>query len=301
MYEPSFHQDLNGDGVIGIPGTSAITFDTAAPGTPTIASFSADTGVVADGVTNVSVLAPSGTAEAGGTVDNFDFAALLGTVPVTSSLTNGLHHFSAAARDLADNTSTASQATDVTVNSVPPIAVSMTSLTLSGKGIALLSGTSEANSTVALYDSNSSTLLGTAKTAANGTCSVPMAGVSNTVHSCTANASDQTGNTGSTNAVFGTTANDTITAMVPNETFFGKGGTDTFVFSANFGNDTIADISASNDIVQLTHNQVVDIASALVASTQVGSDVVVAVDSHDSITLHNTALAQLTGNDFHIV
>jgi len=36
-------------------------------------------------------------------------------------------------------------------------------------------------------------------------------------------------------------------------------------------------------------------------ATQVGSDIVIAQDAHDAVTLHNTALSQLTSQNFHLV
>ncbi len=56
----------------------SVTVDTAAPVAPTIASFSTDSGVTGDGITNDNTLTLTGTAEANATVKVYDGATLLG-------------------------------------------------------------------------------------------------------------------------------------------------------------------------------------------------------------------------------
>ena len=51
----------------------------APPGVPTIASFSPDTGVVGDGITDPAIITLTGTAVANSTVNVYDGAKLLGT------------------------------------------------------------------------------------------------------------------------------------------------------------------------------------------------------------------------------
>ena len=162
-------------------------------------------------------------------------------------------------------------------------------------------GTSEANSAVSIYDGNTGTALGNITASATGSWSAVFGGQSNSVHDFIVRASDETGNTGSVHAVFGTTGNDTITNSAPNEYLVGNGGNDTFVFSGNIGKDTIADFSASTDVVQLSHNTFADFAAVLAHATQIGSDVTVTIDSSNSVTLHNTTLSQLNSNNIHIV
>ena len=57
----------------------AVTIDTTAPVAPTVTSFSTDSGVVGDGITNDNTLTLTGTAEASSTVKVYDGATLLGT------------------------------------------------------------------------------------------------------------------------------------------------------------------------------------------------------------------------------
>jgi hypothetical protein len=101
--------------------------------------------------------------------------------------------------------------------------------------------------------------------------------------------------------VNGTSGNDTLTSTSANEIFFGKGGSNTFVFSGLTGNDVIADFHSTSDAVQLSKNAFATFADVLSHAAQVGSDVTITIDAADSVTLHNTAVAQLTSNNFHLV
>ena len=70
----------------------SVTIDTAAPVAPTIASFSNDSGIVGDGITNDNTLTLTGTAEANATVKVYDGATLLGTTTVEWCWRLDLHH-----------------------------------------------------------------------------------------------------------------------------------------------------------------------------------------------------------------
>src|SRR5439155_12015908 len=63
----------------------SVTVDTHVPTTPSITSFSPDTGTVGDGITNANVLTLAGAAEANSTVKVYDGATLLGSVTVNGS------------------------------------------------------------------------------------------------------------------------------------------------------------------------------------------------------------------------
>jgi hypothetical protein len=106
-----------------------VTVDRVAPAAPTITGFSNDTGMVGDGTTNDNTLTLTGTAEANSTVRVYDGADLLGSTTTngsgawsytTDALSNDVHSFRARATDVAGNTSAASNATSVTVESLPP-------------------------------------------------------------------------------------------------------------------------------------------------------------------------------------
>src|SRR5450631_1037659 len=78
----------------------AVTIDTAAPVAPSITSFSSDTGLVGDGITDANVLTVTGSTEANSTVKVYDGATLLGSATAngsgawsfaTAALSNGGH------------------------------------------------------------------------------------------------------------------------------------------------------------------------------------------------------------------
>ena len=92
---------------------------------PTITSFSTDSGVVGDGITNDNALTLAGTAEANATVKVYDGATLLGSALAsgtgawsytTAVLPNGGHSLTATATDAAGNTGVASSALNVTID-----------------------------------------------------------------------------------------------------------------------------------------------------------------------------------------
>ena len=147
--ETTFGQDLNGDGIMGVP----------AP-TPTISSFSPDSGVVGDDITNATILTLTGAAAANSTVTVYDGATELGTTTAngsgawsytTGTLANGSHSLTAT-DTVAGNVSTASPALTVTVDTVPPAAPSIANDTINSNNSVTLSGTAAANSTVTVYD-----------------------------------------------------------------------------------------------------------------------------------------------------
>ena len=253
----------------------------------------------------------TGTAEANSTVKVYDGATLLGNAMAngsggwsytTGTLAIGTHSFTATDSDVAGNISAASTALNVSVEKLQtPISVDVQGYTSLIPGFGFLTGTSEASSLVSIYDGHSGAGLGVTVTSSAGSWTLPLLGQSNSVRDFIVKASDQAGNTGSDHVVYGTTGNDTITNSAPNELLYGNGGNDTFVFSGNIGKDTIADFSASNDIVQLSKNTFADFAVVLAHATQVGSDVTITIDPSNSVTLHNTALSQLTHNNIHIV
>jgi hypothetical protein len=280
----------------------SLTIDTTAP---TAAS------ITGDAIVNTNEIALTGTAEANSIVKLYDGATLLGDATAngsgawsytTGTLASATHSLTATATDAAGNTGAVSSALDVTVDtSQTAIAATPDSYMLGLRGTALLAGTSEANSSISIHDGNTGTMLGQTTASSTGVWSTLLGNMSNTVHSFALTASDSAGHTGSANVVYGTTGNDTITPNVANETLFGNGGNDTFVFSGNIGNANIADFQPTNDVLQLSHNVFASFADVLAHAAQVGSDVTVTIDPHDSVTLHNTTLTHLTTNNFHLV
>src|ERR1017187_10189798 len=167
----------------------SVTVDTTAPVAPSITSFSPDSGVVGDHITNVNTLTLTGTAEANSTVKVYDGATLLGSATAngsgawsytTAALGNGAHNLTATASDVAGNAGVASSALSVTVDTHVPAAPSIVSDVIVNTNDVALTGTEEANSTVKAYDG--ATLLGSATANGSGAWSFTTAALSNGAH-----------------------------------------------------------------------------------------------------------------------
>lgn len=173
-----------------------------APDAPTIASFSNDSGVVGDGVTNDNTLTLKGTATANSTLKVFDGTTQIGTATAdskgawsftTAALADGKHSLTAKATDASGQTSAASSALGVTIDTKAPNApVEVGHSVVNGDQL-LLKGTSEANSTIKVYDGT--TMVGTAQTDGSGNWSVQTSSLSGGAHVLTATATDAAGNT----------------------------------------------------------------------------------------------------------
>jgi hypothetical protein len=69
------------------------------------------------------------------------------------------------------------------------------------------------------------------------------------------------------------------------------------VSAASFGHDTVTDFR-SGDHVEIDDHQFADFSAVLAASQQVGSDVVIALDAADVITLQHVQLSSLHASNF---
>ena len=169
-----------------------------------------------DGITNDNTLTLTGSAEANATVKVYDGATLLGSATAdgsgnwsytTAALANGAHSLTATATDVAGNTSAASSALNVTIDTTAPVTPAIASYSTdsgtAGDGITndntlTLTGTAEANATVKVYDG--ATLLGSATADGSGNWSYTTAALANGAHSLTATATDVAGNTSAASA-----------------------------------------------------------------------------------------------------
>src|SRR6185312_5287638 len=151
-------------------GALSVTIDATAPVVPSITAFSTDSGTVGDGITNDNTLTLTGSAEANATVKVYDGVTLLGSVTAdgsgnwsytTAALANGAHSLTATATDVAGNTSAASAALTVTIDTSAPATPAIGSYSTDsgtvGDGITndntlTLTGSAEANATVKVYD-----------------------------------------------------------------------------------------------------------------------------------------------------
>ena len=193
-----------------------MTVDTAAPVAPTIASFSTDSGVVGDGITNDNTLTLTGTAEANSTVKVYDGATLLGTATAngsgawsytTAALANGAHSLTATATDAAGNTSAASSALSVTVDIVAPaVTESLANDTGSSStdkvtSNGTLSGSGDANAVVH-FTVDGNAIGQTATANASGVWSFTPTGLADGAHTIVASETDAAGNTGTASVAF---------------------------------------------------------------------------------------------------
>ena len=185
----------------GTAAALAVTIDTTAPVAPTIASFSTDSGVVGDHITNDNTLTLTGAAEANATVKVYDGATLLGSVAAnasgawsytTAALLDGAHNFTTTATDVAGNTGAASSALAVTIDTLAPNAPAIASEAVINSNQISLSGSGEANTAIKVYDGT--TLLGSTTADASGAWAYTTAALSNGVHSLTATDTDIAGN-----------------------------------------------------------------------------------------------------------
>ena len=170
---------------------------------PTIDVFSADSGKVGDHITNDNTLTLTGTTPVGSTVTVFDGTTTtpLGSVKANASgswsyttfaLVDGAHSFTATATDAAGNTSKASTALAVMVDTVAPVAPLIANDTINGNNSVTLTGMAEGNSTVKVYDGAT---VGSATANASGAWTFTTGQLSIGSHDLTATATDAAGNT----------------------------------------------------------------------------------------------------------
>ena len=176
------------------------------------------TGLVANnGITNDTTLTIDGTAELGSTVTVYDTdgttvvgtgVATGGAGPITTSvLGEGAHTLTLKATDAAGNQGVASTAFHVTIDTMAPVAPVIVSVTddvvpvtgavadngSSNDTTLTVAGTAEAGSTVTIYDTDGTTVLGTG-VATGGAFSITTSVLGEGAHTLTARASDAAGN-----------------------------------------------------------------------------------------------------------
>ena len=188
--------------------SQSLTIDTTPPTAPSITAFTSP-------LTRSNEPTISGTAEAGAkvaiTVDGAKSplasvtAAADGTwtYTPTSTLTDGIHSFTAVATDAAGNASTISAAQSLTVDTTPPTAplIAAFASALSRSNEPTVSGTAEAGAKVAITLDGAKNPLASVTAAADGTWTyTPTSTLTDGVHSFTAVATDAAGNASTTSA-----------------------------------------------------------------------------------------------------
>nr|WP_162488207.1 ELWxxDGT repeat protein [Azospirillum lipoferum] len=201
----------------------AIVIDTAAPGASSAPDMTAgsDTGSSSiDNITKTTTPTFTGTAEANSTVTLYDTdgTTVLGTTAADGSgnwsitstpLSAGTHTVTAKVTDAAGNVSSVSSGLAVTIDTSAPGAPGTPTLgsgsdtgTSVADGITstatpTFTGIAEAGSTVTLYDTDGTTVLGTGTADGSGNYSITVSTLTAGTHSVTAKATDSAGNVSS--------------------------------------------------------------------------------------------------------
>lgn len=207
----------------GVSNSWGLIIDSVAPATPVIAQVVDDApeglgALSPNGSTNDTTPTLNGTAEPGSTVTIRLDGADLVTVPVgsngtwtytpTAPLGEGPHTFTVVATDAAGNTSLPSTGFNIIVDTTPPVAATIASVTDDVGGVQgplssgdttddtqpLLQGTAPPDAVVTVYDGT--TLLGTAILDGSGGWSfTPVTPLTDGPHSLTVHTTDAAGNT----------------------------------------------------------------------------------------------------------
>ncbi len=229
------------------------------PSAPVIASFSNDSGVVGDHITNDNTLKLTGTAVAKSTITLYDGQTKLGNTTADSSgawtfstakLTDGAHSLTAT-DTVAGATSVASSALSVKVDSVVPNAPVIASAKSTGHNTYDLRGTAEVGSSVAVFDGRAQ--IGTTTTDSKGAWSFTTTALSTGGHSFTAKATDVAGNASTPSSLFSVTVSgDKPSAVsVPTITSFSN---DSGILGDKITNDStlkLTGIAASNAMISV--------------------------------------------------
>ncbi|MDB5570223.1 MAG: calcium-binding protein, partial [Hyphomicrobiales bacterium] len=243
-----------------------------------------------------------------------------------TNLADGTHNFTVSATDAAGNvTGAVSAGPTLIVDRTAPV----TSITnaIVKQGVTTISGQSEANSLVTLYDGNK-IVAQNIQSDVNGAWTYASAALSTTAkHVFTASATDLAGNTGvqGNHLVLGTTGKDSLSDSSSdvvfiggsgNDSMNGGGGGDTFIFQSGFGVDKISGFAAAttlsrdHDVLAFDHTIAAlagvhtdaELATYILSHTRdVNGSAVITFDSLNSITLSDVTKAQLTMVDFHLI
>ncbi|WP_336821492.1 BapA/Bap/LapF family large adhesin [Cedecea sp. VD20] len=210
-------------GNISLPSAPiAITVDTTPPAAPTIGTVDDGvgpvTGPITNGITDDTKPVFHGTGEIGATVTLYNGSTAIGsavvdgsgnwTITPNTALNNGVNTITAEQTDKAGNVSGPSTDYVLTVDTVPltapvvveiidnvgPIQTPLVNGSFTDDTTPTFTGTGKVGSTITLYDTNGTTILGTGVVAANGTWSITTSVLPEGAHSITIKAVDDVGN-----------------------------------------------------------------------------------------------------------
>ena len=213
----------------------SVVVDTTSPAAPSVNSITTDSGTDgADEITDDNTLIFNGTAEANSLVEVLIGGVSVGTTSADGSgnfafdhtattLADGTYQVTAKTTDKAGNSSAASSAIEVIVDTTAPAAPAITAIStdsgdsnsdqITNDNTPAVNGTAEANSTVEIFSNGSS--IGSANADGSGNWSLAYSGntpLADDVYVLTAKATDVAGNTSSDSAPLSVT----IDATAPN-------------------------------------------------------------------------------------
>ncbi|WP_247443973.1 Ig-like domain-containing protein [Bradyrhizobium sp. 197] len=201
----------------------------AAPAAPVIASFSTDSGTAGDKITNDNAIELKGSAAAGSTVKVYDGTTQIGSTSADSSghwdyitkvLTDAKHTLTATATNSSGQTSAASSALAITVDTKAPSAPTIASHTVNSANQVVMSGSAEASSVVKVFDGT--TQVGTATANSSGVWGYTTSALAAGSHSLTAKATDAAGNTGAASTVVTASTGTSTSPTTPTSPTAGK-------------------------------------------------------------------------------
>ncbi len=251
-------QDVAGN-VSSASGPLTVTIDTSAPTAPTITGFSTDTGAIGDLITSDSTLNVTGTAEANSTVQVMFNGIAQGTTTAgangqwsldAASKPDGLYNITASAQDVAGNTSPASGALAVTIDTTAPAAPTITGFSTDTKVIGdritsdntlTVTGTAEPGSLVSVFFNG--TNQGTTTTGANSSWSFDALAKPDGVYNITATSRDAAGNISPASGALVVTI-DTVAPTAPTITGF---LTDTGVLGDRITSDNTLTVTGTGE------------------------------------------------------
>lgn len=100
--------------------------------------------------------------------------------------------------------------------------------------------------------------------------------------------------------LYGGTQNDRLIGGAGNDLLLGGAGADRFVFNGDAGADVIADFQNGIDKIEISSAIQPVLANIIAGATQVGSDILIAINNLESVTLQNFNLSNLDLSDFVI-
>jgi Ca2+-binding RTX toxin-like protein len=104
--------------------------------------------------------------------------------------------------------------------------------------------------------------------------------------------------------LYGGSGNDRLIGGGGNDYLAGGSGNDTFVFAAGFGKDTVADFQNTDgvqDMLQFDKTVFADFSALQSHMAEVGTSVVITVDSNNTIEIRNMTLSELHAGNFLFV